>query len=117
MNTTPATYFGILNFLTFGISIIGAVLAIDMYSLLRVGESGRTWRILVIASVLFVLLQVLRMIETLLHLEVANELGQIAALIFAIAFAYAFYRQRAIYTCKSKHESSHMEDNIESHND
>jgi hypothetical protein len=117
MTNTPATYFGILNFLTFVLSIIGAVLAIDMYGLMRVGQSGRTWRILVIASVLFVLLQVLRMIETFLHLEIANELSQIATLIFAIAFAYAFYRQRAVYACKSKRENDEPDDDIEAHND
>lgn len=100
MNSTPITYIGILNFLTFGISIIAAVLAIDMYGLLRVGQSGRTWRILIVASVVFVLLQVLRLATILLHLEIANELSQVVALIFAIAFAYAFYRQRAIYSCK-----------------
>lgn len=102
MNSTPTTYIGVLNFLTFGISIIAAVLAIDMYGLLRVGESGRTWRILIIASVIFVMLQVLRMAEILMHLEIANELSQVVALMFAIAFAYAFYRQRAIYSCKQQ---------------
>jgi hypothetical protein len=117
MNTTSTGYIGILNFLTFGISIIGAVLAIDMYSLLRVGESGRTWRILVISSVLFVLMQVLRMTEIILHLEIADKLGQITALIFAMAFTYAFFRQRAIYNCKSEHESDEHDDTIESHDD
>jgi hypothetical protein len=113
MNSTPTTYIGILNFLTFGISIIAAVLAIDMYGLLRVGQSGRTWRILIVASVVFVLLQVLRLATILLHFEIANELSQIVGLIFAIAFAYAFYRQRAIYSCKL----NQREDNAEDHTD
>jgi len=104
MNSSPTTYLGILSFLTFGISLIAAVLAIDMYGLLRVGQSGRTWRILIVASVIFVLLQVLRMATILLHLEITDELSQIVGLIFAIAYAYAFYRQRAIYTCKLKHK-------------
>jgi len=114
MNSSPATYFGILNFLTFGISIIAAVLAIDMYGLMRVGQSGRTWRILVVSSVIFVLLQVLRMAAILLDLEIANELSQVVALIFAIAFAYAFYRQRTIYSHKSEDEDDESEDNGES---
>lgn len=104
MNSTPATYIGVLNFLTFGISIIAAVLAIDMYGLLRVGQAGRTWRILIVASVMFVMLQVLRMAEILMNLEIANELSQIVTLMFAIAFAYAFYRQRAIYSCKQQNK-------------
>jgi len=114
MNSSPTTYLGILSFLTFGISLIAAVLAIDMYGLLRVGQSGRTWRILIVASVIFVLLQVLRMATILLHLEITDELSQIVGLIFAIAFAYAFYRQRAIYTCKLKHKE---EDDVDTDDD
>jgi uncharacterized membrane-anchored protein len=113
MNSSPTTYIGIINFLTFGISVIAAVLAIDMYGLVRVGQSGRTWRILIVASVIFVFLQVLQLAEALLHLEIANELSQIVGLIFAIAFAYAFYRQRAIYSCKL----NHREDDTENHKD
>jgi len=109
MNSSPTTYLGILSFLTFGISLIAAVLAIDMYGLLRVGQSGRTWRILIVASVIFVLLQVLRMATILLHLKITDELSQIVGLIFAIAFAYAFYRQRAIYTCKLKHKEEDVD--------
>lgn len=113
MNSTPAAYIGVLNFLTFGISIIAAVLAIDMYRLLRVSESGRTWRILIIASVLFVFLQVLQIAETMLQLEIANQLSQIVALIFVIALAYAFYRQRAIYSYRSQLDSEVQEEDEE----
>jgi len=114
MNSSPATYIGVLNFLTFGISIIGAVLAIDLYGLLRVGQSGRTWRILIITSVIFVMLQVLRVSESLLHLEIANELSQVVELVFAISFAYAFYRQRVIYHCKKKREEDENDTDAES---
>lgn len=109
MNFDSNTYLGVLNFLTFGISIIAAVLAIDMYGLLRVGQSGRTWRILIVASVIFVLLQVLRMAEILMNLELAHELSQIVSLVFAISLAYAFYRQRAIYSCKRKKEENNTD--------
>lgn len=98
MNSSPVTYIGVLNFLTFGISIIAAVLAIDMYSFLRIGQFGRTWRMLIVGSVVFVLMQVLRLSTVLLQLEITNELRQIAELIFAIIFAYAFYSQRALYS-------------------
>ena len=67
---------------------------------MRSRESGRSWRILIVASVVFVLLQVLQLVEILLRLEIANQLGQVVALIFAMAFAYAFYRERALYTGK-----------------
>jgi hypothetical protein len=85
-------------------SIIAAVLAIDMYSLLRVGQFGRTWRILIVASVVFVLLQVLRMTDLLLNVEAAHDLSQVVELVFAITLAYAFYRQRSLYTCKLKRQ-------------
>lgn len=110
MNSSPVTYIGILSFLTFGLSVIAAVLAIDLYGLLRVGQSGRTWRILIVASVIFVLLQVLRLAQLILHLEVASELSQVAELVFVIALAYAFYRERSLYTCKLKRKN---EDNEE----
>lgn len=107
MSTSADTYLGLFNFLTFGISIIAAVLAIDMYALLRTGQFAQTWRILIVASVLFVLLQVLRMCEILLDLPMLQELSQIVRLIFAIALAYAFYRQRALYSCK-KHQQQEL---------
>ncbi|MEO6908321.1 MAG: hypothetical protein ABI210_10570 [Abditibacteriaceae bacterium] len=103
MNTTAETYVGLLNFLTFGISIIAAVLAIDMYALLRTGQFAQTWRILIVASVLFVLLQVLRMSAILLDIQIASQLSQVVRLVFAIALAYAFYNQRKLYMCKSQH--------------
>jgi hypothetical protein len=58
-------YLGLLSFLSFGFSVIAAVLAIDMYTLLRTGEMGKTWRVLIIASVMFALAQVIRMAELL----------------------------------------------------
>ena len=102
MISSPETYIGVINFLTLGVSVIAAVLAIDMYGLLRIGQFGQTWRVLIVASVLFVLIQVLGLSTMLLHLEVTDELEQIAELIFAIALAYAFYSQRALYSGKLK---------------
>lgn len=102
MNATPERYIGVLNFLTFGVSVIAAVLAIDMYGLLRIGQFGKTWRVLIVASVIFVLIQVLRLAGILLQLQIASHLIQVANLIFALAFAYAFYCQRSVYSGKLK---------------
>lgn len=102
MNTTPETYLGILSFLSFGISIIAAVLAIDMYALLRTGQYGRTWRLLIIASVLFVLFQVLQMVHVLRGSLEAYRLSQVVELVFVITLAYAFYRQRQLFSCNLK---------------
>ena len=110
MNTSPETYAGVLNLLTFGFSIFAAVLAIDMYALLRTGQFGRTWRILIVASVIFVMLQVLQMSGGLLDPGVAQKLSQVTELIFVIALTYAFYRQRQVYSFKLKHERAAEEE-------
>lgn len=110
MNTDPEMYFGALNLLTFGFSVIAAVLAIDMYALLRTGEFGRTWRILIVASVIFVLSQVLDMSGHLLGSANAFKIGQVVQLIFIIAVAYAFYRQRQVYTRKLQRMQSFPEE-------
>ena len=94
-----ASPLGLLSFLSFCFSIIGAVLAIDMYRLLRTGEYGRTWRLLIIATVIFALLQVLRLAETLEFRPVdISKLVQIVELCFVISLAYAFYLQRKLFT-------------------
>ena len=99
MNASADSPLGLLTFLCFGFSIIAAVLAIDMYKLLRTGGFERTWRMLIIASVMFVLLQVLRMAEVLHFNPVAeSRLVQIVELCFALTLAYAFYNQRNIFT-------------------
>lgn len=99
MNASAESPLGLLTFLSFGFSIIAAVLAIDMYKLLRTGGFGRTWRLLIIASVMFVLLQVLRLGEVL-NFEAVTEahLAQIVELCFVITLAYAFYNQRKAFT-------------------
>jgi len=89
---------GLLSFLTFGLSIIAAVLAIDMYTLLRTGQFGSSWRVMIIASVIFVLVQVLRLAE-ILHWEAFQvyALTQIVELVFVMSLAYAFFLQRRAF--------------------
>lgn len=91
---------GLISFLTFGFSIIAAVLAIDMYKLLRTGEFGKTWRLLIIATVMLALLQVLRMAEIVTQFEVLSHLSQIVELCFVMALAFAFYHQRRVFAEK-----------------
>lgn len=92
------TSLGLLSFSSFTLSVIAAVLAIDMYTLLRTGEFGHTWRVLIIASVMFALLQALRMAEALNWRIASHGLSQIVELMFALALAYAFYLQRRAFT-------------------
>lgn len=104
MNTSPETYMNVIEIFTFAFSIFAAVLAIDMYALLRTGQFGRTWRILIVASVVFVMLQVMQMSDGLLDPVIAHRLSQVTQLMFVIALTYAFYRQRQVYSFKLKHE-------------
>lgn len=91
-------YLGLLSFLSFGLSVIAAVLAIDMYTLLRTGEFGKSWRVMIIASVIFALVQALRMAEHLEWKFADYGLSQIAELMFVMALAYAFFLQRRTFT-------------------
>ena len=91
-------YLGLLSFLSFGFSVIAAVLAIDMYTLLRTGEMGKTWRVLIIASVMFALAQVIRMAELLNWRTSDYGLSQIVELVFVLALSYAFFLQRQTFT-------------------
>jgi hypothetical protein len=88
----------LLSFFSFSFSVIAAVLAIDMYTLLRTGELGKTWRILIIASVMFALAQVVRMAELLNWRMSEYGLSQIVELVFVLALAYAFFLQRQTFT-------------------
>ncbi|MBV9468771.1 MAG: hypothetical protein JO316_00885 [Abitibacteriaceae bacterium] len=94
---------GLLSFLSFSFSIIAAVLAIDMYRLLRTGEYGKTWRLLIITSVMFALLQALRLAEffNITALDI-NRLSQIVELVFVMSLAYTFYLQRRVFTFTAK---------------
>lgn len=118
MNASADSPLGLLTFLSFGFSIIAAVLAIDMYKLLRSGGFERTWRLLIIASVMLVLLQVLRMAEVL-HFEAIDEdrLAQIVELCFVITLAYAFYNQRNVFTRARKRVAQNQANAQQTHED
>lgn len=92
-------YVGLLSFFSFAFSIIAAVLAIDLYALLRTGRSGSTWRVLIIASVMFALMHALRLAELLnFGLFRVTHLSEIVELMFVMALAYAFYLQRKTFS-------------------
>jgi hypothetical protein len=111
----------LLSFLTFCFSIIAAVLAIDMYKLLRTGDFGKTWRLLIIACVMFALLQALKLAEVLnFHAMAQFHLSEIVELCFVMALAYAFYQQRRLFSRQSKvrrEEEHESEDERDGHED
>src|SRR5690349_8020865 len=88
----------ILSFISFCISVIAAVIAIDMYRLLRTGQFGASWRVLIIASVMFALLHALRFGE---HFDFTPwttfHLSDVVEFVFVIALAYAFFLQRQTF--------------------
>jgi hypothetical protein len=96
---TTGDYIGLLPFFSFAISVIAAVVAIDMFRLLRTGQTGKSWRVLSIAAVIYALMQALRMAE-FLHWKTFSTAGlsQIAELMFVLALAYSFYLQRKLFS-------------------
>jgi len=91
-------YIGLLSFFAFCLSVIAAVLAIDMFRLLRTGEFGGSWRVLIIASVVYAFVQATRMAEFLdWNKWNPHALSQIAEMMFALSLAYAFYLQRKAF--------------------
>jgi ABC-type multidrug transport system fused ATPase/permease subunit len=91
-------YVGLLTLLSFGLSVLAAVCAIDMYTLTRTGEYGKTWRVLIIASVMFAFVQVLRIAE-LLNWQALTyyHFSEIVEMMFVMALAYAFFLQRRAF--------------------
>ena len=85
-------------FFAFALGVFAAALAIHLYPLLRVGRSGASWRVLIIAAVLFALAQALRFCEIIgVPYARAMQLSSIIELVFGIALAYAFFLQRQVF--------------------
>jgi hypothetical protein len=94
---------GMISLFSFALSVIAAVLAIDMYALLRTGEFGPTWRVLIIASVMFALVQALKMADYFDWKTLDTDiLAQVVELAFALCIAYAFYLQRKAFGVSSQ---------------
>ncbi len=99
MNASPSSYSIISTLFCFGFSVVAAALAINLYSLLRTGQFGASWRVLIIASVLFALIQAIKLAEiTGVPYAAALDLSSIVELVFVLALAYAFYLQRQVFS-------------------
>ena len=99
MNASSMASYDVLSALfSFVLSVGAAVLAINLYPLLRVGRTGASWRVLIIAAVLFSLTQALKFCETVgVPYARTLQLSSIVELIFGIALAYAFFLQRQVF--------------------
>lgn len=93
-----ASYDVVCALFSFSTGIGAAVLAINLYPLLRVGRTGASWRVLIIAAVLFALMQTLRFCE-IIDVPYINSLrlSSIVEMIFGLALAYAFFLQRQVF--------------------
>ena len=90
---------------SFFTSIGAAVLAINLYPLLRVGRNGASWRVLIIAAVLFALMQALHFCEVIgVPYMSAWRLSSIVQMVFGLALAYAFFLQRQVFI-ETQHEA------------
>lgn len=84
-------------FISFALSVGAAGLAINLYSLLRTGRMGASWRVLTIASVLFALLQAIKLIEVVFPSAGALRISSVVEVVFTLALAYAFWLQRRVF--------------------
>ena len=94
-----AAYVQLLTLLSFFMAVVAAVLAVDMYRLMRTAEVGNSWRILCIASVLFALTLALRLAEFFDWGGLRSyELSRFGEAMFVFALAYAFHLQRKAFS-------------------
>ena len=86
-------------------SVGASAIAINLYSLLRTGRLGDSWRVLIIASVLFSLFQAVKLAEVCnVPYAATLHLSSIIELVFVLALAYAFWLQRSVFS-EARHAS------------
>ena len=85
-----------LEFLSFMVAIFAAVVALQLYALLKTGEIGRTWRVLILGAGIFAL-------HTLIgighYFDYFDDHGtyELSQLLCIIVLAYAFWLQRSAF--------------------
>ena len=84
-------------FVSFALSVGAAALAIRLYSLLRTGRMGVSWRVLIIASVLFALLQTVRLAEAVSPSVREMHFSSVVEVVFILALAYSFWLQKQVF--------------------
>ena len=100
-----ASYDVVSALFSFFTSMGAAILAIQLYPLLRVGRTGASWRVLIIAAVLFALMQALRFCEIVgVPYMSGLQLSSIVEMVFGLALAYAFFLQRQVFI-EAQHEA------------
>ena len=87
----------LLAFVSFSLSVGAAAMAIRLYALLRTGQMGASWRVLIIASVLFALVQTVRLIEAASPGARSLHFSSVVEVVFILALTYAFYLARQVF--------------------
>ncbi len=100
-------------FVSFVLSVGAAALAIRLYSLLRTGQMGASWRVLIIASVLFALLQTVRLVEAVSPSAHAMHFSSVVEVVFILALAYAFWLQKQVFEEHHRSQPKDSEDDAE----
>ncbi len=94
-----SSYEVISTLFCFLLSVGAAAIAINLYSLLRTGQIGGSWRVLITASVLFSLIQAVKLAELCnVPYAASMHLSSIIELVFVLALAYAFWLQRIVFS-------------------
>ena len=98
LDNINAAYVQFSTLLSFAFSVVAAVLAIDMYRLLRTAEIGNSWRILCISTVIFAFTLALRLAENFQWGGLNRyQLSRFSEVLFLFGLAYAFYLQRQAF--------------------
>ena len=87
----------LMAFVSFSLSIGAAAMAIRLYAILRTGQMGASWRVLIIASVLFALLQTVRLVEAASSQVRSLHFSSVVEVVFILALTYAFYLQKQVF--------------------
>ncbi len=94
----------LMSLISFFVAVVAAVWAVEMYRLLRAGEGGKAWRVLVIASVVFAVHE-LYSIGRGAGVFQFEGIAEATSMAFAALLAYAFYTQRRAFFYPQSHRA------------
>ena len=110
---TEISYVGLMALFTFLLSVSAATLAINLYSLYRTGRMGASWRVIIIATVMFALLQAVKLAELDISAVNALHLSSIIELAFVLLLLYAFHLQHQVFATEQRLRKDHDEGELE----
>ncbi len=91
-----------MSVVSFVITVVAALWAVELYRLLRAGEGGKAWRVLVFATVAFAVHELYTIGRGLGICEFGG-IAEITELFFVILLAYAIYTQRQSFFYPQSH--------------